>query len=374
MGNTNVALIPAYEPAEELLTLVKELKAKQLSILVVNDGSPIEYDDLFEKVKEYAEVVSYRENQGKGNALKTGLTYIKENLKETELIVTLDADGQHTVKDTLNVLKQANKNKNSLTLGCRSFGENTPARSMFGNSVTRWIYRMFTGIRVTDTQTGLRAFPAGLIDYMLKVPGERFEYEMNVLLDCPKNKIPICEVPIETIYFDKNEHSHFRTFADSFLVYKPILLFALSSFCGFIIDYTLFNAFYFVFGLFAAAFAVPVSNVLARLISGTTNYFMNKKLIFKYPGGIKKTASQYFILALIILAGNTVLLSFLVDSLQVPAAYAKICTEVTFFVLSFLAQRFLIFRNKPQADTDMGKEQTGYNIQGGVKKAENKFR
>jgi len=348
MGIYNIALIPAYEPAEALLTMAKELKDQNLKVLVVNDGSPAEYNDLFERVKEYADVLSYPVNQGKGHALKAGLTYIKENFKQAEYVVTLDADGQHTVKDTLRVLQQAARNKKALTLGCRSFGENTPARSMFGNSVTRWIYRLFTGVKVTDTQTGLRAFHISLFDYMLSVKGERFEYEMNVLLDCPKNKILISEVPIETIYFEKNEHSHFRTITDSFLVYKPILLFALSSFCGFLIDYALFNVFYYLFGLVFAAIAVPASNILARLISGSTNYYMNKRLIFKHPGGIKKTASQYFLLALLILAGNTVLLSFLVDTVQVPAAYAKIFTEITFFVMSFLAQRFIIFRKNEQ--------------------------
>ena len=91
------------------------------------------------------------------------------------------------------------------------------------------------------TQTGLRAFDLELADKFLSVEGERYEYEMNMLMICAKEKIPIKEVQIRTIYHDKdNSNSHFRGFRDSVRIYKEILKFTLSSLSGFLLDYLLF--------------------------------------------------------------------------------------------------------------------------------------
>jgi glycosyltransferase involved in cell wall biosynthesis len=341
-----IALIPAYEPSPVLLSLLESLKNDNFDITVVDDGSGEKFKDIFDKAKQYATVLVHPVNRGKGAALKTGLEHIGKNAAEGSVIVTLDADGQHSVEDAGKVCTAAYENDGALILGSRGFDNNVPARSRFGNGITRFVYRIATGAKVFDTQTGLRAFSYKLIPLMLSIKGERYEYEMNMLLECPRRHIPIREVRIRTIYFDNNSGSHFNTFRDSARVYREILKFAASSLVGFLVDYTAYSLFVWLLGGLGNAVSVPVSNVAARIISASVNFTINKKFVFKSSGSTVRSAVMYFLLASFILAGNTLLLGFLVEYLGVNKYAGKLITEIIFFTLSWLVQKFLIFRRK----------------------------
>lgn len=222
-----IVLIPAYNPTEGLLSLIDELKENKIEVVVVNDGSNELSKKVFDSIKDKCVILNHEVNKGKGCALKTGYSYIKENYKDS-IIVTMDADLQHTVKDAIRVYECVLKNKDSLVLGCRRLSKDTPRRSRFGNSVTRFVFKLVTGVKVSDTQTGLRGFYINMIDDMLNIKGDRFEYEMNVLLTLAKRKTKIVEIMIKTIYFDNNSSSHFKTIKDSFRVYKVIIKFVFS--------------------------------------------------------------------------------------------------------------------------------------------------
>ena len=112
-------------------------------------------------------------------------------------------------------------------IGSRAFVGEVPLRSRFGNTVTRGVYHLVSGVKVQDTQTGLRGFDRSLLEWLLSIPGERYEYEMNVLMSAARDKIQIGEVPIETVYEGKNESSHFRPIHDSVKIYKEIFRFAI---------------------------------------------------------------------------------------------------------------------------------------------------
>ena len=143
------------------------MSARDFKIIVVNDGSNESYDNIFNKVKAYAKVISYNTNKGKGYALKTGLKYIKDNYK-TYIVITMESDGQHTVTDTIKLSEEGIKHNNALILGKRLRSNKTPLRSRFGNTITRFVYRITTGIDIYDTQTGLRAFSNKLTDFLIK--------------------------------------------------------------------------------------------------------------------------------------------------------------------------------------------------------------
>ena len=222
MKEKNIILIPSYEPDDKLIKLVNKLSEQEVKIIIVDDGSGPNYKKIFERCKEYSKVISYKTNQGKGFALKTGLKYIKANYQEPYIVVTMDSDGQHTIKDANRLIKECSKNTDTLFLGKRIRSGKTPLRSRLGNSITRFVYRVTTGLDVYDTQTGLRAFSDKLIDYMIEVEGNRFEYEMNVLLKCARDKMKIKEIEIETIYIDNNSGTHFNGIKDSYRIYKDI--------------------------------------------------------------------------------------------------------------------------------------------------------
>ena len=335
---TKIALIPAYKPDMKLIALLETLKETDIIPVVVNDGSGNEFDEIFLKASTYCHVLSHDVNHGKGRALKTGLLYIKDTLKKDYIVITLDADGQHTVKDSLNVLKLSEENPKSLILGSRFFDKNTPLRSRFGNSLTRLVYKLSTGISVYDTQTGLRAFSDEIVDKLIDIKGERYEYEMNVLLECKHLKIKIIETKIETIYIDNNSSSHFDAVKDSIRIYKNILKFSASSFIGFLVDYAMFSI------LVALSIGLTPANVIARVVSASVNYTLNRKFVFKNNESILRSAVKYFLLAALILAGNTLVLNLLVNTLSINELLAKIITEVIFYIISWLAQRLFVFK------------------------------
>lgn len=227
MNIKKIILIPAYEPDNKLVELVKKLSKEEVDIIIIDDGSGPSYQEIFNKCKDTSKVISYKTNQGKGYALKTGLKYIKENYKNEYIIVTMDCDGQHTIKDANKLIEASINNKDTLYLGKRIRSQKTPLRSRLGNSITRFVYKITTGLDIYDTQTGLRVFTNSLIDYMINIEGNRFEYEMNVLLSCAKDKINIKEIEIETIYIDNNSKSHFNAIKDSYRIYKNIIKYTL---------------------------------------------------------------------------------------------------------------------------------------------------
>ncbi len=344
MSRTIIALIPAYEPTPVLGGLVKTLTENRIQVLVVNDGSSTDCNAVFEEASHFAVVLNHPQNKGKGCALKTGLIYIQKQFESDSIIVTLDADGQHSIADTLLVANAAMEHPSALTIGCRSFQGDVPAKSRFGNTVTRFVYRISTGVTVHDTQTGLRAFGSELLDFLIDLEGERYEYEMNVLLACTRTDIPIREVTIQTIYYDNNAGSHFHPVRDSFRIYRNIIRFGASSFLSFLIDYGLYSILTLITAGLSASVSVPLSNITARVVSASVNFSINRRIVFKHQDNVRKAAVSYFLLAAGILAGNTVLLDVLVEGLGVNRFAAKLITELTFFVSSFLVQNYIIFR------------------------------
>ena len=321
-------------------------------------------------------MLTHPENRGKGAALRSGLSYIlsymtydevvrtpsgvKELSGRDAVIVTVDADGQHLPDDVLRVARIAGSRRDALVLGSRALEEDVPARSRFGNTVTRHVYSAVTGVRIHDTQTGLRAFSRDLIPVLLEIEGDRYEYEINMLLTLSAQGCTIIEERIETVYEDNNSGSHFRTVRDSFRVYKEILRFSASSLASFAIDYCMYALLLALTGAAGIGHSLVISNIGARLVSGTANYTMNRKLVFKSRTGFAKSALQYVVLAALILAGNTMVLSMLAGTLGMNSMAAKLVTEILFFVISWTVQKYVIFFSNDGAEETAvtGEEET----------------
>jgi len=343
----NIILIPAYNPDEKLTALVDALKALiTADIVVVNDGSAPASAPVFEEIKDKVTLLEHKVNQGKGAALKTGMRHILETSSEPCGVVTVDADGQHSASDAWKLLQVLEQNRAALVLGCRTFSGDIPWKSRWGNNITKFVFRLLSGVKVSDTQTGLRAFSSELIPALLEIRGERYEYEMNMLVSCIKMKIPMREVPIATIYTDeKNTSSHFRVVKDSVRIYKNLLLFTGSSFLSFLVDFVAFNLFVWLLNLLHAENVNVVGNIAARIISASFNYYLNCTYVFKSEKKFKN-ALEYFLLAAVILTFNTVVLNFFTGAIGIHHSLAKLITEVLFFILSYTVQRLVIFKTK----------------------------
>jgi glycosyltransferase involved in cell wall biosynthesis len=220
----NVAvLIPAYQPDAALVRLVEELRGRFAHVVVVDDGSTSGAEAL-EAVRPHVDaVVSHGRNRGKGAALRTGFAWIRENLSDAKGVVTADADGQHRVDDICSVAAEVPSWQGGLVLGVRRFTGHVPLRSRFGNMWTRMFFWLVTGLAVCDTQTGLRGVPADLLGRMLEIGGDRYEYEMRMLVDARHHARRPKQIPIETVYMDGNKSSHFRPLRDSFLTQLALL-------------------------------------------------------------------------------------------------------------------------------------------------------
>lgn len=273
-----VVLIPAYEPSTSMLELLKEIKNNNLEVVIVNDGSSNKYDNIFDESSKYGTVLKHDINQGKGKALKTGLAHINKTIKDKYIVVTVDCDGQHKISDALNLCNYIKENSKHLAIGKRIRNKKVPLRSMLGNTITRSIYYLSTGLDIYDTQTGLRAFSNELVPLMLSINGDRFEYEMNVLLECPFNNIKVKEIKIETIYINKNSHSHFKTIRDSFLIYKNIFKYKKCLLRNIILDYIIFLILFLTTN--KLVLSNIISGILVGIIANENNKIKNIRLIF----------------------------------------------------------------------------------------------
>ncbi len=329
-------LIPAYQPDEKLVQLVAKLRDKDITVVVVDDGGGADYAPIFEQVSQTGAYVLYHtENKGKGAALKTGIAYLKKQA-HVKGIVTADADGQHTPNDICLVMDTMTKHPDVLVIGARAFSGNVPARSRFGNTLTRGIFRLATGLKVTDTQTGLRGLPRKLFAELTVLEGDRYEYEMNMLLNMERWGIKYMEVPIETVYIEDNKSSHFHPLRDSWLIYGKILKFLTSSLASFVVDYGIFL-------LLSAVFKLDywLCYVLARAVSSFVNYMINRHIVF--ANGRKYSVFKYYLLALTIMVlGSTGV--DLLTVVGVSGLLSKFMVDVPLFFVSYTVQRKYIFK------------------------------
>ncbi|MBR5738838.1 MAG: bifunctional glycosyltransferase family 2/GtrA family protein [Lachnospiraceae bacterium] len=336
----HIAIIPAYQPDNALTEVVRAMSEYGFSVVVVDDGSDEACQPVFQSIDNAATVLHHEKNRGKGQALRTGIAYVSEHFDGEYTIVTVDADGQHRPEDALKVTLLADEHPDALVLGMRLFTKDVPFRSRSGNAITRVAFFLSTGVKVYDTQTGLRAFSNELTGRLLEVSGNRYEYEMNVLLDFARERRTILETEIATVYIDANSKTHFRVFRDSVLIYKDILKFSASSFVSFLIDYLLYSLLLLITHHYVA------SNIAARVVSASVNFTLNRVVVFKSKEPILKAAIEYFLLAASILLINTLMLKLWVDVVGLHEMLAKIITEIIVFFISFTVQKLLIFRKK----------------------------
>ena len=346
-------IIPAYKPDKKLLALLAEFQGDEnYQPVVVDDGSGSEYAEIFDALPEGVVLLRHEVNRGKGAALKTAMKHVLEALPECDLAITADADGQHTHEDILRVTAEARQHPDELVLGSRKFDGNVPFRSKFGNGLTRHVFAIVSGAKVRDTQTGLRAFGRETMEKFSTIPGDRYEYEINMLLWAARNGVNIHELTIKTVYIDDNASSHFHPIRDGFKIYACILKFTASSLISFIVDYVLVLVLNAVFNSIASIdreTALKLSVVIARLVSATVNFIINKKVVFEGNESTALSAAKYAALAAVILVANYLLIELLNIRLSVPLWIAKLVVEIVLFSVSFVVQgKFVFTKHKKQ--------------------------
>ena len=362
-------IVPSLNPDEKMVNTVKGILAEGFTdVVVVDDGSAAEYKEPFATVAamEGVTVLTHEVNKGKGRAMKTAFAYVAENRPDSQGVVTVDGDGQHLPKDIRACAEAMIEEGDKVVLGVRDFSQpNVPFKSRNGNNITKAVFRIFCGIRVSDTQTGLRAIPARFLPLMGEISGERYEYETNQLLILKDENIGIREVVIDTVYIDDNASSHFHPFRDSWRIYKIIFKhfgtsvfakFISASLVCFLIDTLLF--FLINVGLQRAGMGsedgklrIAIATIGARVVSTVVNFCLNRKVVFKSDSGMGGTLVRYYILAICqmtvsFLLVHTVAEQLLGLSAGVLESVVKFCVDMCLFVISFQVQKHWVFANK----------------------------
>ncbi len=337
-------IIPALNPEVGLHDLVLQLMSAGFGrLILVDDGSDDCGVAVFSVLPSGEKIVVLRHatNCGKGRALKTAFNHCLVHYPELIGVVTADADGQHSPDDIVHIGSQLTQpdvhESAAVVLGVREFADDVPLRSKLGNRITRMVFRALYGQRVTDTQTGLRAFPLAALRALLTVPGERYEYETGVLIALVADRQKLREVPISTIYIDSNRGSHFNPLIDSMRIYFVLLRFFVSSMLASIIDFTVFAVVLNISG-----------NTLASMMSGravalSANFVVNKKLVFQQQTGGIAAVLRY--LALVVLLGTVsyLMIRQMQDLFGLNALVAKLVAESVLFLASFSIQREIVF-------------------------------
>lgn len=348
--NRPYIVIPSLNPGEKLLQIAAGLKERGFAhIIVVNDGSREECLPIFEALeRDYGCVVlHHRVNQGKGRALKTAFNYyLGIYTGEDSGILTMDADGQHLIEDVENCAKALQEDQDKLILGCRNFSaDGVPAKSSFGNRITRNVLRYLCGISVTDSQTGLRGYPTELIRRFMKTKGEGFEYETYMLLDAAEAAVSFREVSIQTVYMEGNRETHFKPVADSLRIYAIFFKYIVSSLSSFLLDVLLYGI---LLGLLernmTESAAIWAATAGARVVSSLYNFGMNRTVVFKSRSGAGKSLFKYYFLCLIQMLCSGWGVGMLFRLTRINTVVLKIIVDTVLFLCSYPIQRCWVFK------------------------------
>lgn len=351
-------VIPAYQPGDLLISYVQSLRTAKIGpIIVINDGSNPECQPIFDELSEIEDctVLHHPVNRGKGAALKTAIHWYLEHqdslYRECDGIVTADCDGQHAVMDVCAIARAMAEKPETLVLGCRDFGENTPKRSATGNRVTSWAMKALYNVELRDTQTGLRGISNQLLEGAGKLRGDRYEYELNMLLWAKQIGVPFNIVSIQTIYFDNNSASHYRTVRDSLRIAGQLLRglaqYGLSSLLSALVDVTAYALLVkLLLGWLPLTSRMLLATIAARVISSVVNYICNRRLPYMRNKRVSATVVRYYILWFFQLAASFLGSWLLCRGLGLDELTAKYLVDILLAIASYQVQLRWVFNTK----------------------------
>ena len=209
-------IIPTYNNAATLSSVIADVTNYTKNIIVINDGS---FDNTLSVIENYpyVQLITYPNNVGKGWALRKAFALAtKLNYK---FAISIDSDGQHFAKDLPLFIDKLSDEPNAIIIGARNMNQaSVPGGSSFGNNFSNFWFRLETGIKLPDTQSGYRLYP---LEAMHKMGffTRKYEFEIEVLVRAAWQGVKIVSVPISVYYAPKGERvSHFRPYKDFFRI------------------------------------------------------------------------------------------------------------------------------------------------------------
>ena len=216
MKHNVCVLLPTYNNAGTLYTVLSSILEYTDRVIVVNDGST---DETAQILAQFPKIdkIEYTENKGKGKALRLGFAFAL--IKGYDYVITIDTDGQHFAADIPLFLEKLTTEKTAIIIGARNLHmENMPGKNTFANKFSNFWFKVETGIKAPDTQSGFRLYPIYQMKGM-RFFGTKYEFEVEALVRCAWKGISIRWIPIN-IYYPPPEKrvSHFRPGPDFFRI------------------------------------------------------------------------------------------------------------------------------------------------------------
>ncbi len=206
-------LIPTYNNAGTLRDVISSVVRYSPDVIVVNDGSTDSTSDILKEFESTIRIVSYSRNRGKGYALKAGFRFAKEC--GYSYAITIDSDGQHYAEDIPGFVKAIVENPGALIIGERDLSNvDINGKSSFANKFSNFWFRVQTGKKLNDTQTGYRAYPLNSL-YGLSLLTSRYEAELELMVFASWHGVRLVSIPIKVYYPPQSERvSHFKPALD----------------------------------------------------------------------------------------------------------------------------------------------------------------
>jgi len=219
-------VIPAYDAQETIGRVAAGALKHAGSLLVVDDGS---HDATAARAESAGAVVlRHPANRGKGAALRTGFSWMLQ--RGAAAVITLDADLQHDPDDIPRFTETFNSRRPDLVIGSReeAFCQMTPGRQL-GNRFSCRALKFFTGLELTDSQSGFRLYSAGFLQ-QLELRRDAYDAEMEALLVAARRRCRIETIRISTRAPDGRPTSYYRPWLDTYRICRTVVLFSISTF------------------------------------------------------------------------------------------------------------------------------------------------
>lgn len=367
--NDLAIILPSLDPDKKFSGVVDGLiESGFKNIVIVDDGSDAAHQHFFDEAAAFPQcrVLHHGVNKGKGRALKTAFEYVLQELPDVQGVITIDGDGQHLTQDIIACGERMLAEPDKVVLGCRDFDQpGVPPRSVAGNKTTSFFFRLLFRIRLSDTQTGLRAIPRSCLETFCGIEGERFEYETNMLLYMKLLGIGWLEQKIATVYDEEDYSSHYNAVKDSWRIFKVMFKFVIgahssvryvfSSAASWVIDNALYFLLFTVFGaagLFAGFGTSAAAHISGRVISSFANFNLNNFWVFRNKEDYGRSLLKYYCLCVPQTAVSVVAVAAIVNKLSVSAPLSatliKVVIEAVLFCISYVIQKKWVFRKKAE--------------------------
>ena len=247
--------------------------------------------------------------------------------------------------DILNVAQYLTTHPDEIVLGVRGFTGSVPLRSRLGNTLTRYVFQVFTGLRLTDTQTGLRGWPARYCLAALPIAINGYDFELECLMEARENHgFKVTQLPIKTIYLDGNKSSHFNPVRDSLRIYFVFVRYCGASLTAAVIDSLFFYIAYHFTGKLA------VSQVAGRLAALVIAFTLQRNLVFRSNENATRSLAKYMVLLVVMGVVSYSMMNFLNQRAHFPVLVAKMTAEGILFLANFSILRQFVFTRSKTAN------------------------